>query len=81
MTSTKKPWVEVDKRIRERLTTWTQDDEQELAAGLAELPDMADKAELIEIEQPAIGSKEAEEEATEKEDQATAEPAPAGSGG
>ncbi len=70
MTSTKKPWVEVDKRIRERLTTWTTDDEQELAAGLAELPDVSDKAELIEIEQPAIGSKEGEEEAAEKEDQA-----------
>lgn len=81
MTSTRKPWIEVDKRIRERLTTWTKDDEQELAASLAGLPDVSAKAEFIEIEQPAIGSKEAEEEAAAQEDQSPAEPAAAGSGG
>jgi len=81
MTSTRKPWVDVDKRIRDRLTTWTKDDERELAAGLAALPDVSDKVELIEIEQPAIGSKEAEEEAAAQEDQSTAAPAAAGSGG
>lgn len=52
--SKKVNWAEVDKRIRERRPSWTQDERKELAESLAKLPDLSDKVDYVEIPQPAL---------------------------
>ncbi|MEM6788873.1 MAG: hypothetical protein AAF928_21640 [Myxococcota bacterium] len=54
--SDKTDWASMDKRIRDRRVSWSKEDKSALDAGLAKLPDLAEKVDLVEIPQPAIGS-------------------------
>ena len=56
--SKKTNWAEVDKRIRQR-RTWKAQELQELDASLEALPDRADNAEAIQIEQPVYADADA----------------------
>ena len=55
-------WAEMDKRIRNRRWLWTTPELEKLDQALGKLPDMSDEAEVIELEQPAIGPRQAEAE-------------------
>ena len=56
-------WAEADKRIRNRRWLWTTQEVEKLEQGLMKLPDLTAEAQLIELDQPAIGPKPAEPEA------------------
>lgn len=58
-------WAEVDKRIRNRRAVWTPDDLSAVEDSLRKLPDSADKAEAVELEQPAVGSSSDSDEETD----------------
>ena len=60
--SNKVNWAEVDKRIRDRRVSWTADERKALDKDLMSLPDVADKAEQVDIPQPAFVQQEAEGE-------------------
>ncbi|MCA9625011.1 MAG: hypothetical protein KC731_38565 [Myxococcales bacterium] len=68
--SKKVNWAEIDYRIRGRRTDWTKEELSALEAGLAKLPDMADKADAITIPQPALARAE-EADAGDDGDDAT----------
>ncbi len=61
--SDKTNWAEVDKRIRARRASWTNEEQKALDAGLNKLPDLAEELEIIDIPQPALGTPAEEEEA------------------
>jgi hypothetical protein len=61
--SKKVNWVEVDKRIRNRRTDWTDAERAALEEKLLKLPDQAENAQSIAIAQPALAQPEEEEEA------------------
>ena len=52
--------AEMDKRIRNRRWLWTMPELEKLGQSLAKLPDLASEAQLIELEQPAIGPRPAD---------------------
>jgi hypothetical protein len=56
-------WAEADKRIRNRRWLWTTQEVEKLEQGLMKLPDLSAEAQLIELDQPAIGPKPTEPEA------------------
>jgi len=67
-------WADVDKRIRARKATWSQDDTKDLEASLKKLPDVADKAEAIDLAQPALLSDDEPEEGEGMAEDGAAEP-------
>lgn len=48
-------WAEVDKRIRARRPMWAPGEVETLEQTLRRLPDVATKAEALDVEQPAVG--------------------------
>ena len=60
--SSKTDWAAMDKRIRDRRPVWTAEELEQLHAALLELPDVAEKAEFIDIAQPALASAQPSEE-------------------
>jgi hypothetical protein len=54
--SKKTNWVDMDKRIRLRKTSWTNEEQKLLDAGLKKLHDSEGKAEIIHVAQPALAS-------------------------
>ena len=69
----KKPnWADVDKRIRSRKATWSQEDSKALEAGLKKLPDLEEQVEVLDLAQPALlNDDEPEEGEGSAEDGAT----------
>jgi hypothetical protein len=59
--SKKVNWAEVDKRIRQRRPSWTQEERKELAKSLEQLPDLSDKFDYVEIPQPALAPRASDE--------------------
>ena len=55
-------WAEMDKRIRAGRAMWTTPELEKLNQALSKLPDLSDQAEVIELEQPAIGPRPTETE-------------------
>ena len=53
-------WAEMDKRIRNRRWLWTTPELEKLGQSLSKLPDLTERAQVIELEQPAIGPRPAE---------------------
>ena len=53
--SKKVNWAEMDNRIRGRRPSWSKDELEALEAGLKKLPDVADQAEIIDVQQPGVG--------------------------
>lgn len=63
----KKPnWAEVDKRIRARRPSWTNEERAELEKDLMKLPDMTDKFDYVELPQPALAPKSGEAESDDQ---------------
>lgn len=60
--SKKVNWAEVDKRIRQRRPSWTQEEREELEKGLQQLPDLSDKFDYVDIPQPALAPRSDESE-------------------
>ncbi|MBW2455324.1 MAG: hypothetical protein JRI68_12470 [Deltaproteobacteria bacterium] len=59
----KKPnWADVDKRIRSRKATWSQEDSKALEAGLKKLPDSEEHVEVLDLAQPALANDDEPEE-------------------
>jgi hypothetical protein len=52
-------WAEMDKRIRGRRPSWSKEEAEALESGLKKLPDVADKAVVIEVPQPGVGKTQA----------------------
>jgi hypothetical protein len=67
--SKKVNWAEVDIRIRDRRTDWTNNELEALEKDLGKMKDVADNAEPIEIPQPALASAEDEDEAAESDEE------------
>ncbi len=59
--SDKTDWASMDKRIRDRKISWSKDEKKALDDGLGKLPDLAERVEVIDIAQPALGSSQEEE--------------------
>ena len=53
--SKKVNWAEMDNRIRGRRPSWSKEELHDLEQGLAKLPDLADKCEIIDVHQPGVG--------------------------
>jgi hypothetical protein len=53
MTTKKINWAEIDKRIRSRRTSWTNDELKSLEDALEKLPDLAGRFDVLDIPQPA----------------------------
>jgi hypothetical protein len=68
--------AEMDKRIRNRRWLWTTPELEKLGQSLSKLPDLASEAQMIELEQPAIGPRP-----TDVEAEAGADSDPSGSDG
>ena len=58
--SKKVKWAEVDKRIRARRPSWTNEEREELKKGLEQLPDLTDKFDYVELPQPALAPRSSE---------------------
>ena len=54
--SKKTNWSEIDKRIRNRKTSWNADELKELDASLKRLPDLSEQADTLDVTQPALSS-------------------------
>ncbi|MBM4373593.1 MAG: hypothetical protein FJ095_00800 [Deltaproteobacteria bacterium] len=55
MSSKKVNWTEMDKRILNRRAVWTSDERNAVTESLKKLPDAADGAEALGLDQPAVG--------------------------
>jgi len=55
MSSKKVNWAEMDKRILNRRAVWTSDERNAVTESLKKLPDAADGAEALSLDQPAVG--------------------------
>jgi hypothetical protein len=53
--SKKVNWAEVDKRVRNRRAVWTPDEISAVEESLKKLPDSAERAESLDLIQPAVG--------------------------
>ena len=67
-------WGDVDKRIRARKATWSQEDSKALETGLKKLPDVADNAEPLDLPQPALLHADEPEEGEGSAEDGAAEP-------
>lgn len=71
----KKPnWADVDKRIRSRKATWSQEDSKALDAGLKKLPDLEEQVEVLDLAQPALLNEDDPEEGEGSAEDGGAEP-------
>lgn len=78
--TSKEHWIEVDRRIRDRLKYWRGEEVRELDEQLADLPDLAEQVEFIDIPQPAVAAEPDEQDAGDDSSaapEASAEQAPA----
>ena len=61
--SKKVNWAEMDKRILNRKAVWSPEERTALEDSLKKLADSAERSEAVELEQPAVGGADDEEDA------------------
>jgi hypothetical protein len=61
--SKKMNWAEIDKRVRDRRTVWSQQERSDLNDSLKRLPDATGDCDTLELSQPALAGSNGDSEA------------------